>query len=563
MRDFDALRNDPELLLLHTGIRELAEKASCGQLAKTLGEIWKEAYSPWVNITVTGALNAGKSHLLNGLLGEKNLLPESALPQPGDVEITACGEGEEPYFLAGNERRPMTHFAVGLLEKETKPPYRLFIRNGWLRDEGILLREQHVYQPSAEGKANTVAEHYRRSDVLLFLVDALMAFTKQDVSFLQQCSEMGIPTLVLVTKRDLLSAEEAEGMVAYSEKFKQKLRLSFVDVADVPARIGEFTDWRAILEHRRLFFYQSAAACLMQLKEAIREKQTEVAAATAVLDRQLEEQRRQTDSQRIQWLQLEADLTAKRQVIDRQLRDHMGKNRDTVLKSLNHDLDRSNDIKAWWEKELSYRLERELLSVGGSISNVINRQIADHLKWLQQECTRLFGHPTAAPGDFVITIEDMTVQQAGLPLTDNHNLRILTRVGTVVTVIAAGTLLVTAGIGGIVLATGTLAGIGADSIIHANTKKDREKVRGELYRMVEKAELQFVADTSAKLKDTYDRIIDFLKQRQGEWQKEKIQNLQQRREEEMQRINGIDWDGLMKRTDDMIEDVLQAPGVHS
>lgn len=157
----------------------------------------------------------------------------------------------------------------------------------------------------------------------------------------------------------------------------------------------------------------------------------------------------------------------------------------------------------------------------------------------------------------------MRVQQEGLPLTDNHNLRILTRIGTVVTVLAAGTLLVSSGIGGIVLATGALAGLGADGLIHAHTKKDREKARGELYRTVEKAEAQFVMDSSAKLKDTYDKIVHFLKQRQAEWQQEKLAVQEQHREKELQRIQAVDWAVLVKQIDEKLESVIEAPGIPS
>jgi hypothetical protein len=108
-------------------------------------------------------------------------------------------------------------------------------------------------------------------------------------------------------------------------------------------------------------------------------------------------------------------------------------------------------------------------------------------------------------------------------------LKIVTRIGTAATVIAAGTLLATSGVAGVVMAISMLSGIGAEWLMGRKTKEARAKVQEVLPTVLDRCELVYINQISDSLKVSYGEIIDNLKNSQAEWKSKVLATIEEER----------------------------------
>jgi hypothetical protein len=125
-----------------------------------------------------------------------------------------------------------------------------------------------------------------------------------------------------------------------------------------------------------------------------------------------------------------------------------------------------------------------------------------------------------------VNIEPAEFLQQRLDLWDTNKLRIVTRLGTAASVVAAGRLLLTSGLGAGTIALGILAGLAAEQVANYAVSKDRAKVRVELDKLIAKASLDYVKDVSARLKAGYREITESVKEQQRSWHEAQIQALE-------------------------------------
>jgi hypothetical protein len=109
-------------------------------------------------------------------------------------------------------------------------------------------------------------------------------------------------------------------------------------------------------------------------------------------------------------------------------------------------------------------------------------------------------------------------------------MRIVARVGTAATVIAAGTMFATMGIGGIVMATGMVAGIGAEFFMNRKQSESKEKVQSLIPQMVEQAQQKLSINISDNLNKAYGELIKNLQSYQDLWLEEAEQNIEKERQ---------------------------------
>ena len=153
-------------------------------------------------LVVAGEFNAGKSALINALLGE-TVLEEGVTPTTAAVTLLTYGETPERHDRSD-----------GLLEVRHPLP---LLRDLALVDTpgtNAVLREHE----------QLTREFIPRSDLVLFVTSADRPFTESERAFLEQIRTWGKKIVVVLNKRDLLNGPgELETQLAFIRESAQRL----------------------------------------------------------------------------------------------------------------------------------------------------------------------------------------------------------------------------------------------------------------------------------------------------------------------------------------------------
>lgn len=170
----------------------------------------EEAEDQTIKIAVVGKPNAGKSSLVNKLLGQQRSIVSNI---PGTTRDAI----DTPFAFDG--RQYVLIDTAGIRRKKSI-------------DEGTVERYSVIRSLDA----------IRRCDVALIVLDAEAGMTEQDVKIAGFVKEQGKACLVVVNKWDLIEKDTGT-----SEKFKKKMRidLAFMDYVDyifISAKTGQRTN---------------------------------------------------------------------------------------------------------------------------------------------------------------------------------------------------------------------------------------------------------------------------------------------------------------------------------
>ena len=162
-----------------------------------------------IKIAVVGKPNAGKSSLVNRLLGQDRSIVSNIPGTTRDAIDTPFEENGQKYVLIDT---------AGIRRKKSI-------------DDGTVERYSVIRSLDA----------IRRADVALIVLDASQGMTEQDVKIAGYVKEQGKACLVVVNKWDLIEKDTNT-----SEKFKKRMRsdLAFMDYVDyifISAKTGQRT----------------------------------------------------------------------------------------------------------------------------------------------------------------------------------------------------------------------------------------------------------------------------------------------------------------------------------
>lgn len=185
-----------------------------GDLLDKIVSMFPENYSvesdkDTISIAVVGKPNAGKSSLVNKLLGQDRSIVSNIAGTTRDAIDTPFVANGKNYVLIDT---------AGIRRKKSI-------------DDGTVERYSVIRSLDA----------IRRADVVLVMLDASQGMTEQDVKIAGFVKEQGKAALIVVNKWDLI---EKDTMT--SEKFKRKMRtdLAFMDYVDylfISAKTGQRT----------------------------------------------------------------------------------------------------------------------------------------------------------------------------------------------------------------------------------------------------------------------------------------------------------------------------------
>ncbi len=204
-----------------------------------------------LEVAVFGRVSAGKSSLLNAILGEE-ILPVGVTP------ITAVPTrirfGQAAALTVSYAERPTQTFEIKRLMEvasEKGNPHNekrvtrivLDLPSPRLREGVTLVDTPGLGSLATTGASETLA-YLPKCDLGVVLIDAGSTLTTEDLQTLETLQEAGIPVQVLLSKADLLSKEETEHMIGYVREHVSKECQLDVPVYAVSAMPGH----RALLE---------------------------------------------------------------------------------------------------------------------------------------------------------------------------------------------------------------------------------------------------------------------------------------------------------------------------
>ncbi len=198
--------------------------------------------SPQFEIAVFGRVSSGKSSLLNHVAGiailPVGVTPVTAVPTrlvrgralSATVSFAELGQRrvdpEELAEYASEEKnRGNRKHVTGIVVEIPSPR---------LREGVVLVDTPGIGSLAASGSAETFA-YLPRCDLSVVLIDAGSTLNRDDLSLLRDLYEAGIPAQVLLSKADLLAAEDRRRSLAYvRDQLRQELNL---DVAVHPVSV--------------------------------------------------------------------------------------------------------------------------------------------------------------------------------------------------------------------------------------------------------------------------------------------------------------------------------------
>lgn len=508
-------------------IKEIASELGALEVYETYRKRTVELEENSIRIGVIGGSCSGKTLLINGITGTK--LPIQGYASSIGYEI--CYGKEEKCFLSGKLLESLDINAIP--HGET---VRVECTNEWLEEKQLIIREK-IEKRFDDGDLS-VNFHVSDLDVCVYIIDGLMPYTKNDALIIESLEKFGIPTLVVVSKMDhlhsndeLLNTSSVEDVTNYlSNCLAGKQNLTLFIGTRGQSLSNMTTEIKSHLEEiissinkdeiraaqNNLFVVDAIAALFKkseELRKEIEEMENQVTANT-------EDKKNKVSSLEGEWVRIELELTKKRQECEEHFRKRFDGKKDDILRRISHELDTANDIKVYWERDLAFRIDETLRAESQNICQLINNDIVNTLRWLQDELQKTFKQKSFVAPSITFTTDESNVVFDNLELADYKKLKIITRVGTATTVIVAGTLLATSGVAGALMAISMVSGIGAEWFMGRKTYESREKVKSVLPSIIDQAILGYVDKVSTSLRDSYADIIANLRKSQEVWKTE-------------------------------------------
>jgi GTP-binding protein EngB required for normal cell division len=235
-------RTSDEVELLKT-LERIINDRGLVEFRSTLSTILDRLESSSFQIAVFGRVSSGKSSLLNHII-EMNVLPVGVNPitavptrivhgAESRLSVTFVDKKAEIMEVARLAEFVSEQFNPGNSKHVTRIVVELPARR--LHDGVVFVDTPGLGSLATAGSAETIA-YLPQCDLGVILVDAGSTLTQEDLSTVQSLYQAAIPAFVLLSKADLISAEDRERSVDYvSQQIRTQLGLD-VSVYAVSAR---------------------------------------------------------------------------------------------------------------------------------------------------------------------------------------------------------------------------------------------------------------------------------------------------------------------------------------
>jgi GTPase SAR1 family protein len=521
---------------------ELAQAYRLETIATELKSLQSLLHKPGFRLAVVGEFSRGKSTLINRLLA-RDLLPEGAPPTTSTlVSITAGTEEgmtlEWPNHQSESRSLALESWADVLAtqpdgsSREVTTPIQMVVDHDWLRSLDTELIDTPGAGDLSDQRAVLVTDVLNQCDAALMVVSATYPVSLTEQSFLEtQVLGRHIPRVIVgVSKLDTIPVAER---VEVFDLIRQRIaRISSAlpvfplhALTEAESHESAIMTLRTALEQmsnqddRRLWRDRQIAN---RLGDALQQIQDLSTAGLKTLklsqaERQKEIQRQETAIAQAdtQWQMISLEFKHRRLQLESNLRQRLFSPQAEWREALHYDLSRTPEPKTWWERDLPFRLRRDLATVTRQAEGFVLKTIAQDTDWLKQAITQQFGQPWAE-GDRPDLKEDLEPILAGLSLVDTQRYRLLTRLGSSAAVVC-GYLLG----GPIGIVASTSIWLVGEQIVNQKTTEQRQLLAQELDQRLDNAFDRYLSTVRDRLGQVYETLSQTLIQTQQTWQTER------------------------------------------
>lgn len=495
-----------------------------------------------LRLGIIGQTNTGKTTVINAVAGVAE--PASTIPSGECIRVVA----EKGADKAG---------------------YRTVVTaDQWVKDNKV-----EVLEVSSDIAIDNLTQvdllkMLSQCDAYVFLLNSQSALNQTDLTLIRLISKVKTPALVILTHSDLLQPGDLAEVEKYVtgnladipgvELLRLEGNLNTPDnrkaVADAVRKLAEGVNVKASRTGFENFFL---GITLSKMFEKCQAKIQEVETRREEIEKKATEKRVKLSDKSLEWLEVETELRRQMLEIYNKVRSFLEDRKQDMLHSFNHDIDVCNDVKVYWEKELPYRLETMVKGETQGMTQLLNKQLMKTLQWLQDTLLKKFKCKMSLATSLFesdnINAAPAATDSSEVKIADLNKLKIVTRIGTAATVIGAGALCATAGIGGIVMAASMISGIGAEMFMRKKNEGSREEVRKALPGIMDRTQLKLATDFEPKLQEMSTELVNQLHTVRSEWMEKSEKEIAQEKEIALFNTSASKWENIMGRINQLCE----------
>ncbi|WP_406296122.1 dynamin family protein [Embleya sp. NBC_00888] len=511
---------------------------------------------PGLRVAVVGEFGRGKTSLINRLLGAP-VLPEGRhTPVP-----LVIASGPEPrlelQFADGRaEPRPAVSASWDevhrLSERQDSDAARLIgVRVLVAEPELARLDIELVDTPginAGRGKGEDAEEHDRRtedlvrrtvsaSDAVLMVVSASAPLGLSETAFLEEeVIARHVPRItVVVSKLDTVDEDEREDIVDYLGGRVRRISPTLQvlagphreDLSPVAGVLERITEYSTSGGRRSMRSRQTAGQLLALLGEMAQVGRDGLAAAElGAAERQRAAERSEVEIDRMssEWGKVRVELQQRRTQTAEKFREHLQLSRGDLLDTMRYEMERAPDPRTWWERDLPFRLRRELTALAKKFEAQLHSSVQADVQWLDAKMKLHFGRGSGYRLEKVeqLSTEFELGEAESLGLKDLKSRKLAWRIGpTGLAVLGALLIPLTGGVSALPMGASMAASAGGMVLGEVKstslTEAQRAQAMKALEPMVEEVLGGFSEEVSKRLHTLYAGVMDEAVRGQKAW----------------------------------------------
>jgi GTP-binding protein EngB required for normal cell division len=553
---------------------KLVTNAGCADFIEPVFQLLKKNQSKFINVVLAGRFSTGKSSMVNQLV-EKRILPVTIIPFPISAVIKPVNDSESEGFIvqtdsAFSEKKSLSDLSEFLKNsKMVDPNIEICVISSWLFVNKIQLLERKSFELSEEDQDALVNYNILHdADIVILTIDANAPLSRIENSFLEECIRRKIPCIISITKIDQISSEtDLHDLIEYIKQ-NANVRLNNIQLCPVCLKPGHAAGLdevkrsvEAIINNTDFNFLRNfqTVNCLIDCLNNLVLFANNAHAIQNDVDQKQEieilKRRQQMDEQNLQWKQIEQSMEQRRLKLDEYIREYLKKYRNNILDNLMYDLERTNDVKTWWERDLPFRLQREFSNLSNQISAALITQITNDIKWLQMELVNKINYHINSFSAPSINIETTSPHNNEVDLSNTYSMNVFSKYISAATTIVVTTLISSVGVAGVAVATSLGTQQISNYIVRKRTEKDRLTARAALEKIIDQVEMKCAISISSKLRESYKQVVLELKNNQHLWQQNQLQSLMVLKRKEEGSIS-IDWNTIINDAKSLASEII-------
>lgn len=523
-------------------LRQSIALANVNSLTKVVAQLQAldiRRRQPGFRLAFVGEFSRGKSTLVNRLF-ERSLLPIGDTPTTATLTSIVSGYEERMEVQWSQDHKEMRSLDEASWQDllaanqnnsdlEVVARVRITLDDEWLQTLDLEIIDTPGAGDLSERRAALVFDLLSQCDAAVLVISATLPFSLTEAAFLEE-KVIGhhIPrVLVAVSKLDTVAIAKREDVMRVVQQRVNQIQsgipvLPIHPIAPDTSEEETLEVLRSQIEtmvtrdDRRVWRGRQLA---MQLTDQLNlliqiDEEALITARMNATERQqaLQKAQAQTQKAALHWDNIQLELDRRRLQHDQALRQKILDAKTELLDLLTYELHKAPDPKTWWERDLPFRLRRELAAYGRKSENFVFTSLTQDFEWLQREAAQTFGTQMTTNVTHSQPNPEIAPDFNQVPLTDVRRFRWLARIGSSLAMVGGYLLGGPAGI-----AAGVGTGILGEHLLNKQLDEQRHLMTQELQQALDRAIDEYCIRVSERLHQLYCQLTENIKQEQMTW----------------------------------------------